>query len=200
MTHQVLPVGGFVLVGGQSQRMGRDKALLELHDQPLVLQLVDLLRPHVAEVTLLGRPERYAHLGLPVLPDRWPSRGPLTALCTGLESSPYAWNVLLACDLPLLEARFLEFLVRRALTGSADAVVPHTAGGWQPLCAAYHRRCLPPMQQALEDCHAGIVDALKTLDTDRVTSDQLAELGFCEQIFKNMNTPEDLRGKNVDHF
>ncbi len=84
---KVLPAGGFVLVGGKSQRMGRDKALLEVKGQPLLLRTVELLRPYVAEVTLLGAPTRNAHFSIPVLPDRYRGRGPLAALCTALECS-----------------------------------------------------------------------------------------------------------------
>lgn len=185
------PVGGFVLVGGESQRMGKDKALLELQGQPLFLRTVELLRPHVGEVTLLGPPARYARFGLRVLPDRIPERGPLAALCTGLESSSYEWSVFLACDLPFLEGRFLEILLQRALAGNVEAVVPQTADGWQPLCAAYHRRCLPLMQPALEEGGAGIVDVLTALCIDVLGTDALTQFGFSQRIFKNMNTVED---------
>src|SRR3990172_12388727 len=151
------PVGGFVLVGGESRRMGRAKALLELDGVPLVLRAAELLRPHVAEVTLLGPPERFAHLGVRMLADRRPGRGPLEALCAALASSPCEWNLFLACDLPFLEGEFLGALVRRALAGRAQAVVPRTSAGWQPLCAAYYQGCVPGVGEALERVSTGIV-------------------------------------------
>lgn len=191
MIEKVFPVGGFVLVGGQSQRMGRDKALLELRGKPLFLRTVELLRPHVAEVKLLGPPDRYAHFGIPVLPDRFSGRGPLAALCTGLENSPYEWNVFVACDLPFLEGRFLEFLLRQAFACSLEAVVPQTAQGWQPLCAAYHRHCLPTMKEAIEETDAGIVDVLTTLRVEVLGPEALAGFAFIERMFKNVNTEKD---------
>lgn len=188
---KVFPAGGFVLVGGKSQRMGQDKALLELQGKPLLLRTVELLRPHVAQVTLLGPAEPYARFGVPVLPDRRPGGGPLAALCTALESSGYEWNVFLACDLPLLEEHFVEFLLERSFQGEAEAVVPETSDGWQPLCAAYRRRCLPPMQQALAEGTAGIVDILGALRVYALRLAELAEYGFSEETFKNVNTRED---------
>ena len=80
---KTFPVGGFVLVGGQSQRMGLDKSLLRLEGRPLFLRAVELLRPHVAEVTLLGPPARYARFGINALPDRRPGRGPLGGIVHG---------------------------------------------------------------------------------------------------------------------
>ncbi len=185
------PVGGFVLVGGESRRMGREKALLELNSVPLALRAAQLLQPHVAEVTLLGPPERYGHLGVRVLADRSPGRGPLEALSAALVDSPYQWNLFLACDLPFLEGKLLEALVRRALHGQAQAVVPRTADGWQPLCAAYHRNCVPVMERALTRGSAGIVQVLPALTVDVIGSDELARLGFSERIFHNLNTPAD---------
>jgi len=184
-------VGGYVLVGGESRRMGREKALLELNSVPLALRAAELLRPHVAEVTLLGPPERFAHLGVRVLADRSPGRGPLEALCAALVSSPYEWNLFLAGDLPFLEGKFLEALVQRALPGQAQAVVPRTADGWQPLCAAYHRSCVPVMEQGLTREPAGIVEVLPALEVDAIEGEELARLGFSERIFRNLNTPGD---------
>ena len=185
------PVGGFVLVGGESRRMGRPKGLLELQGRPLALRAAETLRLYVAEVTLLGPPEQFGHLGVRVLADRRPGRGPLEALCAALVNSPYAWNLFLACDLPFLEGKFLEALVRRALAGRAQAVVPRTADGWQPLCAAYHRNCVPVMEQALARDSTGIVEVLPALKVDAIASEELALLGFSERVFRNINTPAD---------
>lgn len=171
--------------------MGRDKALLELCGKPLFLHMVELLRPHVAEVVLLGPTEQFAHFGIPILPDRSPGSGPLAALCTGLESTAYEWNVFLACDLPFVEGRFLDFLLGRALAGSAEAVIPRTADGWQPLCAAYHRSCLPTIRQALDESDAAVIGVLPNLRVDTLEADELQRHGFGEAMFLNLNTQAD---------
>ena len=188
---EAISVSGFVLVGGRSRRMGQDKALLPFQGRPLFHHAVELLRPHAAQVTLLGPPARYGDFGIPVLPDRRPGRGPLEALCTGLENSPCEWNIFLACDLPFLEGRFVQFLIERALASEAQAVVPRTADGWQPLCAAYQRCCLPVMQQGLEEEPAGIVNRLAQLHVQVLAPDQLLPFGFSPRMFKNINTAED---------
>lgn len=187
---KIFPAGGFVLVGGRSERMGRDKALLEVGGKPLLLRTVGLLRTCVVEVALLGPPERYAGFGIPVYPDRIPGRGPLAALCTGLETSPYEWNAFLACDLPFLEGRFVRKLLERALAAHSDAVVPRTQEGWQPLCAAYHRRCLPVFHQALRRPTVGIVDLLPRLRVDAFGEEEMMQLGFQGRMFENVNTLE----------
>lgn len=184
-------IHGFVLAGGKSRRMGQDKARMRIDGQPLVLRGVEILRPFVREVTLLASPGQYADLGVPVLADRWPDQGPLAAVCTGLLSSTAAWNIFLACDLPLLNGRFLELLVKRLLATSSDAVVPRTADDWQPLSAAYHSRCRAPFLQALEAGERRIINLLEVIPVEPLTPAEMLQAGVSESDFANMNTPGD---------
>jgi molybdopterin-guanine dinucleotide biosynthesis protein A len=185
------PASGYVLVGGESRRLGSEKPLLELEGQPLFMRAVKLLEGLADTVTLLGPPERYASFGLPVLSDRKVGGGPLVAVLTGLESSPYDWSVFLACDLPRLERRFVTLLLERAQNSNGDAVVARTSDGWQPLCAAYRKTCLPIIEGAIEEGHFAVVDVLPALRVDVITSPQLAALGLSEAIFENINSQAD---------
>lgn len=191
ITREDSDVGGFILVGGESRRMGCDKAWLEISGKPLLLRAAELLRPYVDSITLLGSNERYGAYGFPVLPDRWLGRGPLAALLTGLESARHEWNLFVACDLPLLDGRFFRLLLRCRQEAGFDAVVAMTSIGWQPLCAAYHRSCVPVMQKALEVGQAGIIDVLPKLRVNKILNDRLHAEGFREDIFENVNSPED---------
>src|SRR5580704_16276276 len=162
-------IQGFVLAGGKSRRMGQDKARLEIEGKPLVLRAAELLRPFVHAVTLLGPPDRYGNFGLPVVADRWPEQGPLAAVCTGLLQTTADWNVFLACDLPLLSSKFLHLLTERIRTSQADAVVPRTLDGWQPLCAAYHSRCRPAFLCALEENRRSMIELIDEIRVDTIT-------------------------------
>lgn len=189
--HQGIRAGGFVLAGGASRRMGRDKALLEIGGEPLFLRAANLLKAHVDPVVLLGAPDQYASAGFLTLPDRSPGRGPLAALLDGLEYSAQPWNVFLACDLPLLRGEFIELLLQRAARGEFDAIVPRTSDGWQPLCAAYRRTCTPKIHDALKNGRLDIAGVLPGLRVDALRDEQLGVLTLDEEIFENVNTPED---------
>jgi molybdopterin-guanine dinucleotide biosynthesis protein A len=184
-------IQGFVLAGGKSSRMGQDKARLERAGKPLVLRAAEILRPFVREVTLLGPPERYSDLGLPVLADQRPEQGPLAAVCTGLLHSTAEWNVFLACDLPLLSSRFLQLLVERIRDSQSDAVVPRTEDGWQPLCAAYHSRCCPAFVRALQENRRSLIGLFEEIQVEAITPGEMAAAGLRAEEFANMNTPED---------
>ena len=171
--------------------MGRDKALLPLAGQPLVLRVAERLAPLVASVTLVGAPERYSGLGLPVLADREADKGPLAGIITALEASRHDWNAVVACDLPDLEGRFVEFLLSEAVGSSVDAVVPHAEGRWQPLCAVYHRRALPVFERVLAAGNPKIMLAFEELRVGRVSEEEMERFAFPLRMLKNMNTLED---------
>ena len=170
-------INGYVMAGGKSRRMGQDKALMQLGGKPLVLRSAEILRPFVDAIFLLAPAGRYEYLGLPVVADQWLDQGPLAAIYTALLSSPAAWNIFLACDLPLVSRQFLQLLVERVRNTRSDAVVPRTADGWQPLSAAYHSRCRTMFAQAFQKARnlglkSWIVahacqDALQTTYSDR---------------------------------
>src|SRR5580704_16642455 len=109
----------FILAGGRSSRMGRDKAWLELAGQPLVLRLARAVEPLVSAVTVIGPPERFESLGLAAIPDRIPARaasgesscGPLGGIITALNATQCSWNLVLACDLPYITTAWLEWLL-----------------------------------------------------------------------------------------
>ena len=168
-----------VLAGGQSRRMGRDKALLPLGDQTLIERVIAAARPLAYPRVIVGDPATYAHLGLPVLPDRRPGLGPLGGLHTALGQTA-APVLLLACDLPFLTADFLGYLVNRR--GPHQAVVPYTAAGLQPLCALYEPSCLAAIEAAIQADQLGMRNLLHNLNLDLVREkDWRPERGaFCQ--------------------
>jgi molybdenum cofactor guanylyltransferase len=133
---------GFVLAGGQSSRMGRDKALLPVNGSTLIEQVAARVRSVAHDVTLIGQPERYQFLGYPVIADLVKGCGPLGGVYTALSVTNADWNLIVACDMPYVTADLLENLFQAAEATQADCVVPETSAGLDPLCAVYHRRCV----------------------------------------------------------
>ena len=186
-----IPFTGYVLAGGKSTRMGRDKALLEIGGKPLIRSAVNLLKTLTDQVVILGPEEHYDFLGVPVFPDLVPSRGPLSAIYTGLERSGTAVNLFLACDMPLMEGAFLKLLVERAPL--ADAVLLRLDdGSLEPLCAVYNRSCLPTVQANYENRRFKLSDLFPELRTHYLAETDLHRMGLDRRIFTNLNDPGDL--------
>ena len=177
--------GGFVLAGGQSRRMGRDKGLLEWQGVPLASHVARAVADAAGGVTLIGRPETYGHLGYPVVPDDHPGLGPLGGIATALRLSDARWNLVVACDMPALTAGFLRRLRAAACASDRDCLLPQGPTGLlEPLCAAYHHDSLPVIQEALDRGVRKVVDGLAGLRILRWPVDE-------ESWFANVNTPDD---------
>jgi molybdopterin-guanine dinucleotide biosynthesis protein A len=145
-------VGGYVLAGGRSSRMGSDKALVELGGQPLIRHAVTKLRRACIDVRILGSNpvlEAYA----PLVPDLRPGCGPLSGLEAALTQSVFDWNLFLPVDMPFLPSAFLESWVRQTLLDEKRGarVAMFTVDGIpQPALALIHRDVLPFVVEALE--------------------------------------------------
>ncbi len=184
MKNQAFP-SGFVLVGGRSSRMGRDKALLPYADTVLARHVAEIVKQATGAVTLIGPPQTYRELGYPVIPDLRPGLGPLAGIETALAHSRTEWNLVVACDMPRITPELLAGAIQRTADSRADCIVPLSAGGRQePLCAMWRRSCLGAVRESLNLTRNAIKKLLPGLDVEFW---QPSGEGWSE----NLNTPED---------
>jgi molybdopterin-guanine dinucleotide biosynthesis protein A len=196
-------VAGFILAGGSSSRMSRDKGLLDFGGIPLILHTARLFESLVTEVTVVGSPHRYGALGLRTIADEdgaqavdatdEPGRGPLAGIAAALAATHSHWNLIVACDLPYLSGEWLNWLITRALRSRAgvEAVVPRTERGIEPLAAAYRRECGAPIAAALARGVRKVSDALEELHPDFVHPREWRRIDSNGLVLRNMNTPGD---------
>ncbi len=193
-----LEVSAFILAGGASSRMGRDKALLPFGGEPLILKTARLLEALVRDVTVIGEPSRYAELGIRALPDRFVgakpgerAQTPLVGIVTALSAGEARSNLMLACDLPYLTAEWLDWLIDRAEKSGAQILMPRTENGIEPLAAVYQRECLAPILGAWEKGVRSVKDAVSQLRIESCSENEWASLDPSRRVLKNMNRPED---------
>jgi molybdopterin-guanine dinucleotide biosynthesis protein A len=188
-------VAGFVLAGGRSSRMGREKALLEIAGLPLVVRAVRRLEPLVYSVKVMGPAASLAPLGLSLLPDEVPGSGPLGAIATALVCADRPWGLVVACDMPYLSTEWLEYLIGRSLASKADVLLPESAYTVtplpEPLCALYHQRAGATIRAALDRGVRKVMDGLAGLNIERVSPDDSKPFDSEGLLFQNLNSMED---------
>ncbi|MGA8028070.1 MAG: molybdenum cofactor guanylyltransferase [Bryobacteraceae bacterium] len=178
-----MQAAGFVLVGGRSTRMGRDKALLRCNSSSLLEEVASKVAAAAGSVALIGEPERYAWLGWDCLPDLRPGLGPLAGIEAALESRRGEVNLIVACDMPGLETPWLLRLLAKTEETNAPCVVARDADRqFHPLLGVYKTVCLPAVRNALDHKRLKVSDLVRGLQA--VTLD----IG---QTIRNVNTPED---------
>ena len=191
-----MEVGGVVLCGGQSLRMGRSKAWLPFGPERLVQRAVRLVGEAADPVVVVAAPGQ----AIPPLPstirvvrDEFPGRGPLQGLATGLEALggvTFAFGS--ATDVPLLVPAWIARLA--ALIGDADLALPRADGRLHPLSALYRRStALPAIHRWLASGGRRPTDLPAVLRTRFVEADELRGVDPNLDTLANLNTPEEYR-------
>jgi molybdopterin-guanine dinucleotide biosynthesis protein A len=173
-----------VLAGGESGRMGRPKAWLEVGGTTLLRWVADRLAPAFAEVVVsFAEPEQVAEqVPYRIVFDRKPSAGPLAGLESGLSAARSEVTFAVACDMPYVTRELAEMAV--AASHGCDAAIPRIDGRPEPVCAAYRRSALPAITVALDAGRYRAADLAERLDVAWLE-------GLDPDLFRSVNAPED---------
>ena len=181
-------ITGVVLAGGQSRRFGRDKGLYSYKGKPLVLRAADIIRPLCDEIRIsTNNPEAYTQFGLPLIADIFQGCGPLGGIHSGLTHARHDTVLFIACDTPNVPVSIYHFLLNNM--HSHNAIMPAHGSYIETLCAVYHKRCLPKIEEALKNRVYKILDAHNEMDVRYVAVEK--EDFYSPAIFHNINYQND---------
>ena len=186
-----------ILAGGQSRRLGRDKAVELFKGEPLIRRVIRRASAPVNAVDVVVVVADAARgAALPLGPcHRWavdvfPDCGSLGGIYTGLDAAQTEWSLVVACDMPFLSAPLLTRLA--ASLEGIDAVVPIIDGRPEPTHAMYSRRCLPAIEQRLRAGELKIAGFFDDVAVHYLPEDELRRFDPKLHSFFNINRPEDL--------
>lgn len=182
-----------VLAGGKSSRMGRDKALILWHGQPM-LQRVCRVAADCCQLVYILTPWPDRYQGQISGDYQWlmesnPGLGPLMALSQALAQIETEWILLLACDLPELDRGILQQWSEQLWDLSPDilAVVPQSGARWEPMCGFYRKKADRALKAFIQSGGRSFQGWFQQIPV------QSLAVGQCEsQMLRNCNTPEDL--------
>jgi molybdopterin-guanine dinucleotide biosynthesis protein A len=189
----MLDVEGFILVGGRSSRMGKDKSRLLFKGQTAVERIATELRSATSQVLLVGSGYQATDPDLKIVPDTHEHWGALGGIHAALGACGAVWALIVACDTPFVTRDLFSRLQALSLQESPDAVVPIQPDGRpQPLCALYRReRCLLEVEKLIASGEHTPRALLANVKTRWVQPEELADLPGAENFFFNVNTPVD---------
>jgi molybdopterin-guanine dinucleotide biosynthesis protein A len=193
MENALVPdVAAFVLAGGKSTRMGRDKAFVDYDGRTLLARMLDLARSVTADVRIVGSREKFRSYAA-VVEDAFRDCGPLGRIEAALRASSSELNLILASDMPFVSREFLQYLIDQArMAPEAGVVVPLADGRRQPLCAVYRVEFAAVAENSLRVGQYRIDRLFERVRTRVIEPEELAAAGFSPAIFRNLNTPEEL--------
>jgi molybdopterin-guanine dinucleotide biosynthesis protein A len=184
-----------VQAGGDSRRMGQDKALLPFLGKTLlrrVIERVDFLGDELLVTT--NHPERFPDFDFPLVQDEMPGMGALGGLYTALLAARFSTVIVVACDMPFVNAAILGDACERLRLEEADVVLPHTKDGYEPLHAVYRRETsLSAVRKALEAGERRMISWFPAVKVIPLSEHVLVKYDPHQIAFWNLNTPEELQ-------
>lgn len=183
---------GIILAGGKSRRVGKGKALLKIGDKRIIEMVVEKLEATFDDTLIVtGSPFNYQFLGVKVIRDIVPEKGPLGGIYTGLLSSKSEYNFICACDMPFLNTRLLKFMASEVT--NCDLVVPVVGGFVEPLHSIYSKRCLSAIKSHLEVDDLKVKNFFSEVKCRYLSEDLIRRYDPDLLSFLNLNTPKMLK-------
>lgn len=182
-----------IQAGGQSSRMGEDKALKPFLGRPLIHRVIERLAQIADEmIVTTNRPADYAFLNQRLVADLKPGRGALGGLYTAVASASHPFVAVAACDMPFASQMFFESARRLMVEEEADVVIAKTDEGYEPLHALYRREtCLPAIEAAIDADQWKVIAWFPQVKVRVLSPDEVKAFDPSGLCFWNLNTPEE---------
>lgn len=177
-----------ILAGGDSRRMGRDKATLPFANQTLIQAVIATMQ-QLFPVTIVSVRQPRPEIALPQICDMQADGGPLAGLVTALGSIATPWAFVVACDMPFVSPALVEQLAEHR--AQRQAVVPVVHGQLQPLAAFYSTGCIPLMRASLSLGDKSLSGAISHLNVCYVDEAQMLRTDPQLRSFFDLDTPQD---------
>ena len=180
--------------GGQSTRMGTDKATVPFLNTTLLGYILAQVEELSDDILLVSNDHAaHSRFNLPMVADVIPNWGALGGVYTAVHSAARPWCLLLACDMPFVSLGLIDMMA--GLRPGVDAVIPRISedGFAEPFRAFYNKRCLAPIEAAVEAGRRRVDSFFDQVNIRFVEREEVQGVDPALRSFFNVNTPEDLR-------
>ena len=168
--------------GGRSNRLGRNKALLQIQNETIIERVLRTVGPFASHVKVItNHPDEYRHLGVETAADIRPGGGPLSGIHTALSLSPTEYVLAVSCDIPLVRHEHIQPLIT-AYPGNDITMYKHAR--FEPLCAVYARTCIDALEELIDHGEYRIIDLFPKLLVEVIRIPD-------GEHFRSINTEED---------
>ena len=188
----MIPISAVILAGGQSKRLGVNKAFVHIGGQTLIDRVIGALRELSDDLIIVANePGSFQGLGARLTGDVYPGKASLGGIYSGLLVARHDYALVVGCDMPFLSRGLLRYMV--LVAPGYDAVVPFYDNYLEPLHTIYHRAGLEAMREMLEADRLRISELFRCQHIRQITVEEIASFDPQRLSFFNINTPQDLQ-------
>jgi molybdopterin-guanine dinucleotide biosynthesis protein A len=184
-----------IQAGGQSSRMGADKAMALFNGEPLIERIFNRVSSLSDDIFITSNNlDAYTFLGLAVYPDVMPGYGALGGLISSFHYAKNDHVIVLACDMPFINSNLLAYEYNCLIEESFDVVIPRTKRGLEPMHAIYRiEKCLPASLEAIRSGKRRMISWFSSVRVKEITPAEISRFDPLGFTFLNVNTPDEFR-------
>ena len=186
-------ITGIILAGGKSKRMGTDKGLVILNNKPFIEHIISVLEALVSNIIIVSDSKNYDSFGLNRIDDEIKDAGPLAGVYSGLKTSKNTYNLVLSCDIPLINKILLKQLICNN-EADVDIIQVESQGQSMPLIALYKKQCEPIFYKLLSTGERRLRFAVNSCKVKTILLDASSAI-----FTTNINSPEQLKQISNDN-
>jgi len=180
-----------ILAGGESRRLGQDKAFIPVGGIRLLDYVYGKCQKLFSEIIIVtNQPHQFDEYQTPIVVDELPGAGSLGGLYTGLMRATNYHTFCVACDMPFLKPELMTYLIEQRF--NYDVVIPRTKEGLEPLHALYSKRCIEPIKKRLAIGDFRITSFLPEVRVRYCDEKEIKRIDPSLVSFINVNTKKDL--------
>ncbi|MGK0234245.1 MAG: molybdopterin-guanine dinucleotide biosynthesis protein A [Psychroserpens sp.] len=187
-------ITGVILAGGKSSRMGTDKGFLKLNGKLFIEHIIAVLTPFVSEIIIVSNHPEYDNFKVKRVPDFVENAGPLAGVYSGLLASKTENNLVLSCDIPLINSEILAELVRQ-IDDVSEIIQIESNGKTMPLISVYNKSCETVFSSLLNQGERRLRFAVNQCKVKNILLNKEQE-----KRVSNINTPEQLKEIRNEHI
>jgi molybdopterin-guanine dinucleotide biosynthesis protein A len=184
-----------ILAGGESRRIGRNKAFLIFNGKSIIQHQIEILKALCKRVIIIAnKTEEYRKLNVTTFKDEILYLGPLGGIYTGLKNAPTEWIFVCGCDMPFIDTKLIEYEWEKR--DNADIVVPFYKERFQTLHALYKKTCLNIIKDLIKQNKRRVRDILPHLKLNIIKEKEIISIK-AEKSLININTTQELKTYNI---
>ena len=189
-------LSGIILAGGMSRRLGRNKAIENIANKPLLSIVCDAIKPFVNElIIVVNNKQRQKELSFlkntKFTIDKYNNSGSLGGIYTGLLKANNEKAIIVACDMPFISPSIISLMISK-IKSSIDIIIPETEGFKHSTHAIYSKSCIKIIKKNLDDNNLKISNIFNMCKTKIISEKEIYDTEPNSASFFNINTEVDL--------
>ena len=181
-------VNGYILAGGKSSRMGKDKGLINYNGIAIVEHIIGQIKPLVNKLVIVSNNIEYEKFGFEVINDLMKGIGPAGGIYTALRHTDLELNFIVSCDMPYINKDGVQYIIQNSI--HSQITVPEKDGITQPLVGVYSKDCLNKWTQLIQQRKIKLQEMILHFKLNIINVND--NILFDNNFFMNINTKKDL--------